>query len=199
MAFCTKCGTQYEAGTAFCGDCGTAFAATATIQPFLSNAAPQDRPADDITTAEMKFIGKNHDYFNRKWKIAELKKSKQSWNWAAFFLALPWMAYRKMYIYCWIFVGLYSVIILAEYAFGVSDTLSGVISTAIAVTLGWQGNSLYKNQVQKKVKEITAMNTPEQAENELVRQGGTSVGAAVGFAIAFLALVILIGLAGEKG
>jgi len=43
------------------------------------------------------------------------------------------------------------------------------------------------------------MNTPEQAKNELVRQGGTSVGAAVGFAIAFLALVILIGLAGEKG
>lgn len=57
-----------------------------------------------------------------------------------------------MYLYCWIFVGLYSVIILAEYAFGVSDKLSGVISTAIAVTLGWQGNSLYKNQVQKKVK-----------------------------------------------
>lgn len=33
MSFCTKCGTQFETGTAFCGNCGTAFAATATIQP----------------------------------------------------------------------------------------------------------------------------------------------------------------------
>jgi hypothetical protein len=30
MAFCTKCGTRFEAGTAFCGNCGTAVAATAT-------------------------------------------------------------------------------------------------------------------------------------------------------------------------
>lgn len=150
MAFCTKCGTQLEVGTAFCGDCGTPVAATAAIQPFLSNAAPQARPADDITTAEMKFVGNNYDYYNRKWKIAELKKSKQSWNWAAFFLALPWMAYRKMYLCCWIFLGLYSVIVLAEYAFGVTDTLSGVISMGIAGALGWQGNSLYKYHVQKK-------------------------------------------------
>lgn len=29
MAFCTKCGTQFEAGTAFCGNCGTAVAIAA--------------------------------------------------------------------------------------------------------------------------------------------------------------------------
>lgn len=199
MAFCTKCGTQYEAGTAFCGDCGASVAATATVQPFLSSAAPQARPADDLTTAETKFIGKNYDYYIRKWKIAGLEKSKLSWNWAAFLLALPWMAYRKMYRNCWIFLGLYSVIILAETAFGVSDTLFGVISMGIAVTLGWQGNSLYKHHVQKKVKEITAMNTPEQTDIELARQGGTNIGAAVGFTIACLALVILVVLAAEKG
>jgi hypothetical protein len=192
MAFCTKCGTQYEAGTAFCGDCGTSVATTATVQPFLSSAAPQARPADDLTTAEMKFIGKNYDYFNRKWKIAELNKRKQSWNWAAFLLAVPWMAYRKMYLYCCIFVGLLGVEQLAEYIFGSPAILSFAISIATIATLGWQGNSLYKHHVQEKVIEITAMNTPEQADIELARQGGTSIGAAIGFYIAALAIIALI-------
>ncbi|MGD0942413.1 MAG: zinc-ribbon domain-containing protein [Terracidiphilus sp.] len=29
MAFCTKCGTQFETGAAFCGNCGAAIAANA--------------------------------------------------------------------------------------------------------------------------------------------------------------------------
>jgi len=29
MAFCTKCGTRFEAGAAFCGNCGATLAATA--------------------------------------------------------------------------------------------------------------------------------------------------------------------------
>lgn len=199
MAFCTKCGNQFEVGAAFCGHCGTGVAATAIVQPSLSMAAPQGRASDGITSEEMKFIGKNYEYFDRKWKTAALKKSKQSWNWAAFFLPLPWIAYRKMYLYCWIFIGILGVEALAEYAFGSSDTLSNVITFAIAVTFGWQGNSLYKFHVQKKVKEITAMNTPEQTEIELARQGGTNVGAAIGFTVAALAVITLIVLAGEKG
>jgi hypothetical protein len=31
MAFCTRCGTQFEAGTFFCGDCGSSVAAAATL------------------------------------------------------------------------------------------------------------------------------------------------------------------------
>lgn len=43
MAFCTKCGAQFEAGTAFCGNCGTAVAATPAIQPTLSEDTPQKK------------------------------------------------------------------------------------------------------------------------------------------------------------
>lgn len=43
------------------------------------------------------------------------------------------------------------------------------------------------------------MNQPEQTDSELARQGGTSIGAAIGFAIAFLALIILIAFVGERG
>lgn len=199
MAFCTKCGTQFESGAAFCGNCGAGFAVTSTFQPSFIKDAPQTSAADVVTTAEMKFIGNNYEYFNRKWKTAEQKKSKQSWNWAAFFLTLFWMGYRKMYIYCWFYVGIIGVVTLSEYAFGVSGTLSNAVDVGLSFALGMQGNYLYKLHVQKKVRAITAMYTPEQADIELTRQGGTSIGAAIGFAVAALAIVYLIVIVGEKG
>jgi hypothetical protein len=41
MAFCTKCGTPFEAETTFCGNCGSSVAAAPAIQPSLSEDAPQ--------------------------------------------------------------------------------------------------------------------------------------------------------------
>jgi hypothetical protein len=43
MAFCTKCGTQFEAGTAFCGNCGTAVAAAATLGMKSPDSQPSGR------------------------------------------------------------------------------------------------------------------------------------------------------------
>lgn len=144
------------------------------------------------------FVGKNYDYFKRKWEIAEQNRNKQSWNWAAFLFGFSWMAYRKMYLYSWIFVGLLVVESLCEYAFGFSDKLSHTINVGINVVFGWQGNYLYKLHVEKKTREIRTMNAPEQAHVELARQGGTSIGAAFGFFAAALALVILVALVGER-
>ena len=141
------------------------------------------------------FVGKNYEYFVNKWAIAEQKKSKQSWNWAAFFLGVAWMAYRKMYLYSWIFIGVVAVGTLCEYALGFPDKLSNAINVAIAITFGFQGNYWYKLHVEKKVKEITATNTPEQAKIELSRQGGTSIGAAI---VAPLAILILVVVVAEK-
>ena len=194
MAFCTKCGTRFEAGTSFCGNCGAAVAAAATLQPSFSTDAPQAGSADNVATAEMKFIGENYDYFNRKWRIG-----KQSWNWAAFFLTLPWLAYRKMYLYCWIYIGAEGVLTIAQYAFSFPNRLSVLLGFGIASTFGRQGNSCYKYHVQKKLKELAAMNMPEQADIELVRQGGTNIGSAIGFMVLALAILLLIGYAGEEG
>ena len=44
MAFCTKCGTQFEAGTAFCGNCGATVTATGTLDAKAPNI-PQQEPA----------------------------------------------------------------------------------------------------------------------------------------------------------
>jgi len=109
-----------------------------------------------------------------------------------------WMAYRKMYLYSWIFIGVVIVEILCEYAFGLPDKLSNAVNFGIAVTFGWQGNYWYKLHVEKKVKEITAMNAPEQAKIELARQGGTNVGAAIGFFVVLLALIVLVAVVAES-
>ena len=189
MAFCSQCGAQVVAEAAFCLACGKTVLASAIKQP-----TPISTQADSILENEASkiFVGKNYDYFLRKWEIAEQKKSKTSWNWAAFVFGGAWMAYRKMYIYSWIFLGVMVLEILCEYAFGFPEKFSNIINISIAVTFGLQGNSLYKQHVEKKTREIIAMNTPDQAQNELVRQGGTNIGATIGFIVALIAIAMLL-------
>jgi uncharacterized protein YecT (DUF1311 family) len=140
------------------------------------------------------FIGKNHEYFKRKWKIAEGKKDKQSWNWAALILGFSWMAYRKMYLYSFTFIGAVLIEQLCEYAFSFPDKISNAINIAIAIAFGKFGNYLYMQHVEKKVKEICALNSPDHVNQELAKQGGTNIGAAFGFVAAFVAIEILVAI-----
>src|SRR5690625_5626540 len=45
----------------------------------------------------MLFVGKNSDYYKRKWENMNPKRNGFSFNVAAFFLTLYWLGYRKMY------------------------------------------------------------------------------------------------------
>lgn len=193
--YCSKCGKEVVAEAAFCPACGTAVFTSAKSQ--LAQPSVQSAPAKDDEALKI-FVGKNYEYYQHKWEIAEQKKGKQSWNWAAFLLAFSWMAYRKMYFYSWIFIGAVGIETLCEYAFGLSDMLSNAITIGIAGPFGLLGNYWYKLHVEKTVKEITTTNTPEQAKIELARQGGTSIGAAIGFAVALLAMVILVAVVAER-
>lgn len=42
------------------------------------------------------FVGKNYDYYQRKWELAP--SSIKVFKVAAFFLGVVWMVYRKMYV-----------------------------------------------------------------------------------------------------
>jgi hypothetical protein len=50
MAFCTKCGTQFETGTAFCGDCGSSVAAAATLGMKSPSSQPSGREVSSALT-----------------------------------------------------------------------------------------------------------------------------------------------------
>jgi len=133
------------------------------------------------------FVNQNYPYYARKWRQVD------SWNWAAFFVGVGWMAYRKMYLYSWIFIAAVIVETILEIVLGVSGRLSNAINLGIAAFVGSQGNSLYKAHVETKVREIAPAGAQDEATRiRLAREGGTNVGAAFGFVVAFIVLVCLL-------
>ena len=143
------------------------------------------------------FVGKNYEYFEKKWAIIEESKSKRAWNWAAFFGGVFWMAYRKMYFYSWIFIGAIVVETLLEYAFSFPAKYSNALNIGISMTFGMQANYWYKLHVEKKIKEISFSNSNEDLKIELAKQGGTNIAAGIAFTVGMIALLYLVGVVAE--
>jgi len=137
------------------------------------------------------FIGKNYEYYANKWGLMPDRKSKSSFNWGGFFLGPLWMVYRKMYLYSWVFVGIGFAIGFLEMIFNVPKSISNATNIALAVTVGIQGNSWYRNHVENKIREVMASAaSSEAARAELARRGGISGWVVMlGFIAAWVALV----------
>ena len=135
------------------------------------------------------FVGKNYDYFERKWLQASQHKHKHAWSWAAFLAGFGWMAYRKMYWYYGAFVVFVLVQILAEAFLGLPPAVSNGANIGVGIAFGMKGNVWYQAFVDKKVSQILAIHTPDQARLELARQGGTNIGIAIGLVVAALVLL----------
>ena len=140
---------------------------------------------------ESLFVGKKYVYYQRKWAQLRQNPTAFSFNVAAFLFGVLWMAYRKMYLYAWIFIAILFIETLVEIIFDVSDKLSNAITIGFYVVCGTQSNTLYKYHVEKKIKEITATVPPEQLDAELIKRGGTSVWAAIGYFVILIALLVL--------
>jgi uncharacterized membrane protein YvbJ len=65
MAFCSKCGSELAEEGAFCASCGT------KVDGQPQAYAPQKNHIEI-------FVGKNFDYFKRKWEIAERNRGKKA-------------------------------------------------------------------------------------------------------------------------
>lgn len=181
-----------------------AVATSAIDPPVLTAAIPPvagERPATAHTLTRQEaikiFVGNNHDYFERKWAETAQKKQQLSWSWAACLVGFGWMGFRKMYLYSWIFIGVVTAEVIAELAIGVPSAISSSINLGIAIAFGLKGNVWYQQHVHQRVDQILASYSPYQARIELVRQGGTNIGAAIGFVVGLFVLLMMIAVIAE--
>lgn len=139
------------------------------------------------------FVGVNYSYYQAKWqKIADNKNNPMTWNWAAFFLGVVWLVYRKMYHYALIFIGLIVLDIMIESFFPLPEVFSNAVNLMIALGFGFYGNALYQMHMNKKVSEIVQTYPPAQLEAELTAQGGVNLAGAWTLGVF---LVVLVGVA----
>jgi hypothetical protein len=196
MLFCSQCGAQLPAEAAFCGECGEAVHRSSPAQSFVQI------PSIVSDETYRLFVGEKYEYYKEKWESARQKGNKISWNWPAFFLGPIWLVYRKMFIYFWIFAGVVIAEALFEIAFDFSSKIfDKLVFWGVSILFGTLGNYWYRLHAIKKMQEIIMTNTPEQTKLELVRQGGTSMGAAIaviGVEAVLLILMIMSIIYGDQ-
>ncbi len=126
------------------------------------------------------FVGTKYPYYNRKWKKS--KGNKPSWNFAAFFLSMFWMGYRKMYMPVILMLTLFFVTDLVIYFLNdrqLTDSMVNAtdssITAGISIMLGLYGNYFYYIHTRKKINAIESEGLPdEQRKTKLRNQGQTS-------------------------
>jgi ABC-type multidrug transport system fused ATPase/permease subunit len=153
------------------------------------------------------FIQKRVYYYLPKWELLDHSMKRiapGTFNWAAFFFTTFWMAYRKMYLYTiviWITLAVFLTV--AELAIGGSGGASAANAGWFAALFffGRYGNSMYKNYVEMKIRQIKKTVTPEYQNQALKDCGGTNWLATIPLII-FQVLTILssivLALAGKQ-
>ena len=138
------------------------------------------------------FIGTNQVFYARQWQFAERNSLSISWNWAAFFFGVLWMAYRKMYLPCAVFVvttlGIMSGAIALQLPLGTLQAVLQTVQICFVVLFGLYGNLVYRWHVQRTLRRIGTQYPPEQAQQQMARWGGVSL-------LSVLAVTMLILLA----
>ncbi|MBI3147467.1 MAG: DUF2628 domain-containing protein [Betaproteobacteria bacterium] len=201
MALCIHCGIEVLRGAAFCGACGKPAAQPAAIQPppVVALAATQTAgatPNRDLTNevALRTFVGPNYEYYARKWRTGDHLRTIATWNWMAGCFTIFWLAYRKMYLYCTLYVIAANLIYLLQTTTQIGTWFWMAFGLALMVCWGLLGNHLYRNHAQKQVSLVLAHTPPQEALRELEVAGGTSGWAAFGMGLAHMVLAAFISL-----
>ncbi|MCM0647999.1 DUF2628 domain-containing protein [Clostridium swellfunianum] len=119
------------------------------------------------------FVGKNADYYINKWSILKSSPKRINWNFAAFFLSIFWLGYRKMYNTLLIILGIFIVTDIVQVSIGID--INNAIGYAISGALGVMGNSYYLNHMKKKIFKIKNYSSTEgEYYDMLEKAGGTS-------------------------
>ena len=135
---------------------------------------------DEITL----FIQNNGNFYKRKFKKMDDTGKSVSWNWAAFFMGIYWMVYRKMYFKAGAFLLLSMV---ASYTPYIGSILNLCVLFGIAV----YANALYKDHVENSIKKVSIL-FPEKKEEALEKIGGTNLPMTIGIGVAHFIIVFIV-------
>ena len=135
---------------------------------------------DEITL----FIQNNENFYKRKFKKMDETGKSVSCNWAAFFMGIYWMVYRKMYFKAGAFLLLSMV---ASYTPYIGNILNLCVLFGIAV----YANALYKDHVENSIKKVSIL-FPEKKEEALEKIGGTNLPMTIGIGVAHFIIVFIV-------
>lgn len=162
MPLCPDCGAALEADAPNCQTCGA--------------------PTPNLRAA---FVGDNYAYYERRWAAMARSGKLFSFNWPAFWLGFAWFAYRKMYLYAFLYVLFLVVESAIEIYLNVPDRAGLAITLAIGVATGGYANYVYRLHADKIIARIKAAGRQDVAE-EAARRGGTSLFAGIASALLLL-------------
>ena len=121
------------------------------------------------------FVQKNQKFYEEKFRKMEETGKSISWNWAAFFMGIYWMVYRKMYFKAGAFFVLSLVASSTPY-------IGYILNFAVLIGIAIYANALYLDHVQgaiKKAKELF----PHEKDVIIKKMGGTNLTMAIGICL----------------
>ena len=135
---------------------------------------------DEITL----FIQNNENFYKRKFKKMDETGKSVSWNWAAFFMGIYWMVYRKMYFKAGAFL-LFSMV--ASY----TPYIGNILKLCVLFGISEYANALYKDHVENSIKKVSIL-FPEKKEEALEKIGGTNLPMTIGIGVAHFIIVFIV-------
>lgn len=199
--YCQKCGTKNDIISSFCLNCGNELVSNNQNTGYKKDNKAQSIERSSLnnygnTDEIMRFVGKNSQYYQNKFDTITKTGSKTTWNWAAFFLNIYWLLYRKMYLQAG---GLFLVKVVLNFI----PYIGWLVSIGVSIAFSMYANSIYLDHVQKKLSEINTLDY-SQREFDILKKGGTNIvlplaiviGIFIIVIIAIVGFVVLLGMGG---
>jgi hypothetical protein len=139
------------------------------------------------------FVGNNADYYIAKWQGIVSTHNIRSWNNAACFFNVFWLAYRKLYGQACFFTAIMLGTTGAEIVFKVSaGPLDLFVNLICALVCGFWGNYWYQKHTERRIVELKG---GRFLENELLlalsQAGGTTLLVSLGLVLFFVSFSIV--------
>ena len=129
------------------------------------------------------FIQKNQHFYEEKFKKMNDTGKSASWNWAAFFLGVYWMVYRKMYFKAGAFFILSFVASSTPY-------IGVILNFAVLVGIGIYANALYMDHINGSIKKVEMLFSGDK-EATIKKLGGTNLPLALGLYVIVILVMFL--------